>query len=102
MGLIGLRDVKVRAVSVAMKVLLKPPKHLDATIAMNFLFVGNPGCGKTTVANLLAKAMVELKYRTNPVPAVTSANDILADNDPPGAFSKLVDQASGECWGGYT
>jgi hypothetical protein len=57
--------------------------------------VGNPGTGKTTVAELLAGAMVELGYRKNPVPVLTSANDILSEQDPPAVFEALVKSAEG-------
>lgn len=51
--------------------------------------------GKTTVAELLAAAMVELGYRKNPKPVLTSANDILSEQDPPAAFEQLVMAADG-------
>ena len=57
--------------------------------------LGNPGCGKTTVAQLLATAMVELKYRANPTPICTSAPDILAGSDPAVEFDEMVKKAEG-------
>ena len=53
--------------------------------------------GKTTVANLLSEAMVELGYRKNPKPVLTSANDILSDCDPGAMFEKMVASADGGC-----
>ena len=53
------------------------------------------GCGKTTVAELLAAAMAEVGYRTNPVPFLTNAGDILKAKDPVGEFEQLVESASG-------
>jgi hypothetical protein len=47
------------------------------------------------VAELLAGAMVELGYRKNPVPVLTSANDILSEQDPPAVFEALVKSAEG-------
>jgi hypothetical protein len=43
MQMIGLKDVKERAISVALTVLLSPPPDLKCQTSMNFLFVGNPG-----------------------------------------------------------
>jgi hypothetical protein len=39
--------------------------------------------------------MVELGYRKNPVPVITSANDILSEQDPPDTFRKMVKSADG-------
>lgn len=50
------------------------------------------GTGKTTVANLLSAAMVELGYRKNKAPIMTSANEILAEQDPMQFFAGLVSQ----------
>ena len=96
LALAGIKKVKERAVSVAMEVVLKSKRPAgQKPPAMNFLFVGNPGAGKTTVAELLATAMVELKYRENPKPVCTSASDILAGQDPPVDFAKMVKDAKG-------
>ncbi len=63
---------------------------------MNFLFVGNPGCGKTTVAKLLGAAMAELGFRSNPKVEETSAQAILkVGPDPVAAFVALVKGAVG-------
>jgi hypothetical protein len=45
MSLTGMREVKCRAVTVCKEVLLakKRPPEIKAQVAMNFLFVGNPG-----------------------------------------------------------
>ena len=45
MALTGMREVKTRAMNVCKEVLLskKRPTHIKAQVAMNFLFVGNPG-----------------------------------------------------------
>lgn len=53
------------------------------------------GTGKTTVANLLSTAMVELGYRKNPNPVLTTANDILSEQDPADAFADMVQKADG-------
>jgi adenylate kinase family enzyme len=93
MGLVGLRSVKETAVSVVLSVLLEPPADLKSTTSMNFTFVGNPGCGKTTVATLLSQAMVEVGVRQNATPVITSATDILGEDRPLDAFAKSVKDA---------
>ena len=51
MALTGMRDVKSRAMNVCKEVLLskKRPANVKTQVAMNFLFVGNPGSGIGTV-----------------------------------------------------
>jgi len=97
MKLIGLKEIKDRAISVALTILLDPPAGLQTGTSMNFLFIGNPGCGKTTVATLLAKALAELGYRKNPDPCLTSADEILSSGMPPpaAAFMKMATDAEG-------
>jgi len=43
MKLIGLKEIKEKAIQVCLQVLLKPPPTLKTATSMNFLFVGNPG-----------------------------------------------------------
>lgn len=95
MNLTGLKEVKRKAKDVCLTVLLNPPKDLLTCTSCNFTFIGNPGTGKSTVAELLSKAMSELKYRKNATPVLTSADDILGDNQPVEAFSKIVQDAEG-------
>lgn len=97
MSLAGLREVKIKAMSVVKEVLLSKhrPADVQADTSMNFLFLGNPGCGKTTVANCLAGAMVEMGFRKNPKPAIISAQDVLTAKDPLAEFDKIVKAALG-------
>ena len=37
--------------------------------------------------------MVELGYRKNPIPIITSANDILSEQDPAATFQAMVQSA---------
>ena len=97
MKLTGLNQVKTRAMEVYKATLLDPfrPKSLDDNTTMNFLFIGNPGCGKTTVARLLSAVMVELGFRKNRTPVETNAGDILKEKDPVGEFEKMVEAGKG-------
>jgi len=50
MALTGLRDIKKKAMGVVKEVLLQKdrPASVKAETSMNFLFTGNPGCGKVS------------------------------------------------------
>ena len=62
---------------------------------MNALFTGNPGCGKTTVAKLLARAMAELGFRSQGSLIETSAQEILKLKDPVSDFQTMLEDAKG-------
>ena len=99
MMLTGLGHIKRKALGVVKERLLQKsrPDDVKAETSMNFLFTGNPGCGKTTVARLLAKAMHELGFRQSSALVETSARDILSRSDPAEHFGKLFQQAMGGC-----
>jgi replication-associated recombination protein RarA len=99
MALTGLQDIKKKAMEIVKAVLLNKgrPASLKADVAMNFLFTGNPGCGKTTVANLLTRAMNQLGFRKNNTMIETSAQDILKLKNPGTDFADMMKQATGGC-----
>ena len=99
MALTGLRDIKKKAMGVVKEVLLQKgrPASVKAETSMNFLFTGNPGCGKTTVAKLLARAMNQLGFRKNATMIETSAQDILKKKDPGSDFAEMMKNATGGC-----
>jgi SpoVK/Ycf46/Vps4 family AAA+-type ATPase/DNA-binding transcriptional MerR regulator len=95
MQLVGLKIVKETAVSVVLRVLLEPPADLQSSTAMNFLFLGNPGCGKTIVSQYLAQALVDLGVREENKLTITTANDLLSEDDPQKAFKQMVADVTG-------
>ncbi len=86
MKLTGMREIKKNAVNIFKDMLLakKRKEHgvdADVTTGMNFLFVGNPGTGKTTVATLFAAIMVELGFRTNATPIIKHCTDVQSEGE---------------------
>jgi len=97
MKLTGLEDVKEKAVMVVKEVLVSSsrPDSIDASTSANFLFTGNPGCGKTTVAKLLAVGIHEIGFRTSPIIKETSAQQILKLKNPAKEFEAMLEKARG-------
>jgi replication-associated recombination protein RarA len=97
MNMTGLTEIKERAMVIVKEVLLKRdrPASVKAETSMNMLFTGNPGCGKTSVARLLANAMSELGFRSKSTLIETSAQDILKLKDPAGEFQDMLEKAKG-------
>ena len=64
MALTGMREVKARAVTVCKEVLLakKRPPEIKAQVAMNFLFVGNPGTVNNTSQACLHNSLIVSLY----------------------------------------
>ena len=90
-----MREVKQKAIDVALKVLLKPPPDIKNQTSVNFLFTGNPGSGKSTAASLIAQALSDMKFRSNPKPVMVSAGDLLASSKPLDEFMDNVQKAKG-------
>jgi len=97
MALTGLTEIKERAMVIVKEVLLRRgrPASVKAETSMNALFTGNPGCGKTTVAQLLARAMAELGFRSEGTLIETSAQEILKLKDPVADFQTMLENAKG-------
>ena len=97
MKLTGLEDVKEKAVMVVKEVLVSSsrPDSIDASTSANFLFTGNPGCGKTTVAKLLAVGIHEIGFRTSPIIKETSAQQILKLKNTAKEFEAMLEKARG-------
>jgi len=97
MKLTGLREIKRKAMGIVKEVLLQRdrPASVKAETSMNFLFTGNPGCGKTTVARLLASCLSELGFRAKGGLVETSAQDILKLKDPASDFQAMFESVKG-------
>ena len=82
MDMTGLRSVKSDALSLFSMVradLERPPEsRISTKQAMNFLFLGNPGSGKTTVARIFGEILSSLGLREEGAFVETSGQDLLS------------------------
>jgi SpoVK/Ycf46/Vps4 family AAA+-type ATPase len=96
MNLIGLRRVKEEALLLYDQVSIDLRRPIDArtttTQAMNFIFLGNPGTGKTTVSRLLAQMLQELGLRESTSTFVETSGQELLDKGA-AEFSKTLTAA---------
>ena len=83
MDMTGLRSVKSDALKLFSMVradLERPPEaRISTKQAMNFLFLGNPGSGKTTVARIFGEILSSLGIRAKGAFVETSGQDLLSE-----------------------
>jgi MoxR-like ATPase len=95
MEMIGLKTVKEQALEVYVRVLREKALPADRRVpqTLNFVLLGNPGTGKTTVAKILGRLLKELGVRSSATFIETTGEKLArmgADK-----FAQLVDDAMG-------
>eukprot|EP00474_Spongospora_subterranea_P008580 CRZ09038.1 hypothetical protein [Spongospora subterranea] len=97
LDMIGLQRIKVGAVEWFKTALVFKQMNASARkknmMALNFVFFGNPGTGKTTVARLYARILHDSGMRTSDTFIECSAQKL--KDDGPDQFRKLVKSAEG-------
>ena len=82
MDMTGLRSVKSDALKLFSTMradMERPPnQRISAKQAMNFLFLGNPGSGKTTVARIFGEILSSLGIRARGAFVETTGQDLLS------------------------
>lgn len=83
MDMTGIRGVKKNALDLYHTIKCDLKRPIEARIAtkqaLNFLFLGNPGTGKTTVARLFSDILIDLKIRESGAFVETSGQKLLQE-----------------------
>jgi SpoVK/Ycf46/Vps4 family AAA+-type ATPase len=98
MSMVGLKKIKQEAFSFWSSVELAKsrPQAANAGLNRNFVFLGNPGTGKTVVAEILSRALNELGVRLAPLPSgFHKLSGAEALRDGPTEFKKLLNRIEG-------
>jgi SpoVK/Ycf46/Vps4 family AAA+-type ATPase len=98
MSMVGLKKIKQEAFSFWSSVELAKsrPQAANAGLNRNFVFLGNPGTGKTVVAEILSRALNELGVRLAPLPSgFHKLSGAEALRDGPSEFKKLLNRIEG-------
>ncbi|KAJ3216818.1 hypothetical protein HDU67_008904 [Dinochytrium kinnereticum] len=80
LDLTGLKKVKIAAITLFKSGLARQKvsedKRRSLVYSLNYCFMGNPGCGKTTVARYFAEILRDSKFRTKSTFIECSAQDL--------------------------
>lgn len=98
LAMVGLNRVKQTALNLFKSALAlqRMPVELqqkNKTMTLNYCFTGNPGTGKTTVARLFARILVDSQLRRNHTLQSCSAQQV--KDDGPRAFRATIQKAMG-------
>ena len=95
MDLVGMEEVKRQALQVfkMMEAWAELPVAARVPVTLNFVFLGNPGTGKTTVARIFGKFLHEIKVRRKDVFVEKTATELKREGGK--AFSDVIKSCLG-------